>query len=111
MSMTTREAVAAIPTQMRMLESGLSLRHDPDTSMVESLQLHLVSEHGLAQALHMDKLAAEAAHRRAHHVKDDDHQAQQSHPLIDHRFRPGRVLQCLMSTAEREHHLDRGATG
>jgi hypothetical protein len=104
-----RSASKSVPAQNRMLDSGLSLSTDPDTSMVESLQLHLVSEHGLAPGLHMDRMTAESAHRRAHqHDDEDGHQGEQGHPLNDHRFRPGRVMECLMATVEREHALAHG---
>lgn len=113
MSATTMKpssTAKSVPVQTRMLNSGLGLGQDPDTSMVESLQLHLVSEHGLAAGLHMDRMAAESAHRRAHQHDDEDaHQGEQGHPLHDHRFRPGRVLECLMANAEREHDLAHGA--
>lgn len=64
----------------------LSLDDDPDTSLVPSLVLHMLSEHGVHGVLLNDEDEAQAEHERLHQ------QSQQTHTLADHRFRPGRAL-------------------
>lgn len=76
------------PAPLIPASSG-TLDEDPDTSMVQSLRLHLVSEHAISDAVTMKELDAERLHRQLHLT------AEQSHLQNDLRFRPGRVLRAL----------------
>lgn len=72
---------------------------DPDTSLARSVRLHLLSEHQLMGALHMDEADAEARHGELHL------QSPQDHPVDDLRFRPGLVLKCLLLRCEQLQRL------
>lgn len=67
----------------------LTLNDDPDTSMVTSLILHLLSEHSIDDALSLPLDDADRLHRQLHQAAEQNHHEQ------DLRFRPGRVLRSL----------------
>jgi hypothetical protein len=77
------------PSGHSRLTAGRTLSEDPDTSMVTSARLHLVSEHMVMDALHMDAADAAALHTDLHMHHEFDH------PITDQRFRPGRILALL----------------
>lgn len=81
---------------------GLSLESDPETSMVGSVFLHLLSEHQLYEALHLEEDEARLLHERMH--------AQAAllsitidHDVADLRFRPRRALAASMRHADNLH--------
>ena len=76
--------------------ADLKLGEDPDTSMLPAVQLHLVSEHGISAALHMDDATAAATHLRHHTHYEHDHTS------TDWRFRPLRAVSTLMANVETE---------
>jgi hypothetical protein len=67
-------------------DTDLSLDEDPDTSLVGSLYLHLLSEHNCYRALALSDDAAIELHQQLHR------EAGQNHGIADRRFRPGRAL-------------------
>lgn len=83
------------------VQSGLSLEDDEDASMVESLVLHLVSEHGTISALHMDEQDAQRRHQDLHSRPDS------THPLNDLRFRPKRILATLKLASKMHEDVQR----
>jgi hypothetical protein len=89
--------VEAMDVALDLCEQGPSLDEDPDTSMAESLQLHLISEHAVAGALQFDDEEAERQHRRLHAIW------RHPHPIADRRFRPGRAISVMMLQVQREH--------
>ncbi len=72
------------------LDANYELNEDPDTSLVGSIYLHLLSEHNCYEALRLSDDDAIALHQQMH--KDQA----QSHPISDWRFRPGRALAASM---------------
>lgn len=68
----------------------LDLDEDPDTALVGSLSLHMLSEHGISGALHLDEAALIGEHQRAHR------EHAQVHGIADLRFRPTRALAAAM---------------
>jgi hypothetical protein len=83
--------------QMGQSEAGLD--EDLDTSVVLCVQLHLMSEHQMPHALHMEDEDAERHHTRLHDL------AEHEHDPGDHRCRPGRAMAQLMAAIEREHEV------
>lgn len=81
-------------------DPGASLDDDPDTSLATSLQLHLMSEHGLANGTHLSDEDAAALHDPLHTLE-----RRHTHDVTDHRFRPGLVLDLIRAAVEREHEL------
>lgn len=63
---------------------------DPDTSLVGSLSLHMLSEHSVSGLLHLDPEALEAHHAYLHACQP--HPGALAHPVGDIRFRPGAAL-------------------
>lgn len=91
------EACAESNTGMAQpLPLELGLEADPDTSMVTSLRLHLVSEHDVWEgaSLKADDAAALHAHLHAHGGHEDD---QWGHHAGSTQFRPGRALAGIAS--------------
>lgn len=92
--MSTATSVSAVGDDSlkgpRRLTIGHELHDDPDTSMVTSMRLHLISEHFVLDALGMDPADAHAMHIDLHT------RTMQAHPVSDTRFRPGRILALLM---------------
>lgn len=87
--MTTSTVGEDSPTPLlgpARLTTGRPLAEDPDTSMVDSVRLHLISEHTVIDALTLDPADAAALHTELHMTE------QFEHPLTDLRFRPGRIL-------------------
>jgi hypothetical protein len=72
---------------------------DPDTSILLCLQFHLMSEHQLPHALHLDDEEAETMHAGLHDAGD------LAHDEDDHRCRPGRALMFLMNAIHDEHEI------
>lgn len=70
------------------------LDDDPDTSLVASLHLHLLSEHYHHGALSLDDDEATAIHERLHVEADHEHW------ISDTRFRPGRALVVCLQAVE-----------
>jgi hypothetical protein len=68
----------------------LGLDEDPETALVGSLSLHMLSEHNISGALHLSHDALNAEHQRAHREHG------QSHGIADWRFRPTRALAAAM---------------
>lgn len=82
---------------------GAALDGDPDTSMVSSLYLHLISEHDITYALGMEMREANTLHRNLH----------EADPEIDHcstdlRFRVRRSVDAVMAEVELQHALHTG---
>ncbi len=90
-----RTAIAAVPepdpAKVVKSEPVALLDTDPETSLGTSLRLHLMSEHQVVGALHLDDEAAAARHAELHAAGHHDHDVQ------DHRFRPGAALSLLYS--------------
>lgn len=82
------------------VDVGPGLDDDEDTSLAKSLVLHMVSEHGMASALHMNDVEAERRH-------DELHQAAAAHDELDFRFRPARVLAALALAAQKHEDVQR----
>lgn len=79
---------------------GKELDQDPDTSLVPSLYLHLLSEHpgdGYG-ALRLEDDEAVSLHARLH--ASDIIRGELDHAVEDWRFRPGRALEAAMQSAE-----------
>jgi hypothetical protein len=74
--------------------AGLGLDDDPDTSLVGSIYLHMLSEHNCYGALRLSDDDAIALHQQLH--KDQG----QDHGIADWRFRPGRALAASMLSAD-----------
>lgn len=70
-------------------DAGSALDDDDDTSLVTSVILHLMSEHSVINALHLDEEQAHARHRDLHA------EATHTHGDSDLRFRPLRILAML----------------
>ena len=79
----------------------VSLDEDPETSLAESLALHLMSEHGVMDALHLDELDAADVHARLHL------ESHQNHAVSDLRFRPQLALDGMMLNLQRREHVQR----
>jgi hypothetical protein len=67
-----------------------SLDEDPDVSLVGSLSLHMLSEHGITGSLHLDEAALSELHQQLHAEHDLDHDVE------DLRFNPIRALEVAM---------------
>lgn len=65
------------------------LDDDPDTSLVTSLRLHLISEHAIGEAITKPEGGLDRLHRQLHLA------GEQTHVQNDFRFRPGRVMRSL----------------
>jgi hypothetical protein len=76
-----------------------SMDGDPETSLVHSLRLHLVSEHHLPAALMASEDSLQISHSAAH----SDPSLIHTHRYDDRRFRPGRALDGLH---QRFEHMD-----
>ncbi len=85
------------PIELEPACIGPTLDEDIDTSLVLSIQFHLMSEHQIPTALHLDDDEAEAMHARLHVVTTCDHH------ISDRRMRPGRAIAVLMLHCHREH--------
>lgn len=77
------------------------LHEDEDTSMVESLALHLMSEHQQWAALQLDEQEAVDLHVALHADQVCDH------PVDDLRFRPGIALAGMLRRIEQHELLQR----
>jgi hypothetical protein len=77
------------------------LDDDPETSLAQSLALHLMSEHGVMDALHLDERDAADVHARLHL------EGHQNHAVGDLRFRPGLALDGMMLNLQRREHVQR----
>jgi hypothetical protein len=73
----------------------LPLSEDPDTSLVQSVLLHLLSEHGAWTAIGMDRAGAIALHERLHR------QAAFGHEVDDLRFRPALAQNAMLDRHRR----------
>lgn len=65
---------------------------DEAASMVGSLPLHLISEHAIEHALHLDLDEAQRQHETLHLL------ISQNHPVDELRFRPERILAAIERT-------------
>jgi hypothetical protein len=80
----------------------LSLDADPETSMVGSVFLHLLSEHLLYEALHLEEDEARLLHETIH-AQAAFQSITIDHDLSDLRFRPRRALAASMRHADNLH--------
>ncbi len=85
----TSEPVEPVESQ-----EDLDLDHDQETSMVESVILHLISEHGVVGAVHMSEDEGHEKHGQCHAEYVEPHDES------DIRFRPARILEQLKAAAE-----------
>jgi hypothetical protein len=74
---------------------------DPETSLTRSLRLHLMSEHGVIDALHLSDVEAEDRHRQLHHASQPDHD------VTDHRFRPGVAYDLMVNAIDQAETVTR----
>lgn len=81
----------------------ISLDLDPNASMVESVFLHLLSEHDLYEALHLSEQDAFALHGRLH-AEAREQSLDLGHRDEDLRFRPAMALAAAMLCTDHAHH-------
>lgn len=79
-----------------------ALADDPETSMVESVFLHLLSEHDRYDALHLEEQDAFTMHARLHQDADEDG-LDLDHSATDLRFRPAKALGKAMRYVQTVH--------
>lgn len=103
---------ALVPDDERIVEheefdyfspEGLKLGEDPDTAMVDSLPLHLISEHDVPDSLCLSADDAASLHEHLHLQQDSEHAPH------DLRFRVRRGLRAVMADIEMSHALQHGA--
>lgn len=96
------QGAASAATNDAVEAADVGLDDDPETTLVGSIFLHLLSEHGVYHALSMSDDDAIAFHDELHTRLDGP---RQRHPVTDWRFRPKRALATSMRSAELSHQL------
>lgn len=89
-------------TYLTCQDLDVSLEADPDTSMVESLGLHLISEHDVPDSLALNEEDAASLHEHLHL------QQELAHGPTDWRFRVHRGMRVVIKDVETIHALQNG---
>lgn len=85
-------------------ECELPLGADPDTALVGSIFLHLLSEHERLDALHLNEQEAMALHDGLHLKQAEE--GTEEHPVADLRFRHRRAMAAAMRCAVMDQEAD-----
>ena len=83
------------------VEHSMPLDDDHDVSITRSLAIHMMSEHGIANACQLDDADAEIVHKNLHAEADFDHTQE------DTRFRPTLAVNVMERAHARHEEIQR----